>query len=196
MKTTIVRFFVVVGMPITLFVWHSGAQQTSISGNCRSQRLPPAVITRLVSDFAGWRIQDVSDLSPSARSTWEYKKYSKPLDCPGIAVGRFESANLSYAVLMVPRDHPDSAYKLLVFSGKGSERDYQVAVLDASADPGVNDIFIHTVRLGDFFSKDSQKQLEMTADDGIIFVEAGTKQYGAEVFFRSKNGYRHEGREY
>jgi hypothetical protein len=75
-----------------------------------------------------------TDLSQRAREAWEPEK---PLTCPGIAVGHFESAkSLSYAVLLVPTGHPDEGYRFLVFSQKLGQPGYEVRVLDKLDEKG------------------------------------------------------------
>ena len=163
--------------------------------NCKPEILPPMVLSQIKADYGSWKIQDLSDLSLGARQEWEYKKYGKPSECPGIAIGQFENANQSYAVLLVPRSDPDSAYRFLVFSRRTSRTAYQLTILEKSDDPGVRNIFIRTVRLSDFFNDESRNKLDVRANQGILFVEAGENQYGANVFFWTRNGYRHEPRE-
>ncbi len=157
---------------------------------------PHMVLSQLKAEYASWRVQDVSDLSPSARRSWDYKKYAKPSECPGIAIGAFENANQSHAVLLVPRTRADSGYRLLVFSRKTSRPTYQLTVLEQSDDVGARDVFIRKVRISDFFNKQSQKQLSIGVNEGILIVESGEQQFGADIFFWTREGYRHKPTEY
>src|SRR5580692_3273210 len=66
---------------------------------CSLARLPVELQTRLQAEFASWRLQEISDLSPNAKGRWQAEK---PLSCPGVAVGRFEKmSETSYAILLV-----------------------------------------------------------------------------------------------
>src|SRR5262245_61971703 len=95
-------------------------KETATGAGCSLETLPPAVRRQLNADYTSWKIQDVFSLSPSARRSWEDKKYGKTSDCPGIAVGTFEDGSEAYAVLLVPRSRPERAYRFLVFStGQG-----------------------------------------------------------------------------
>jgi hypothetical protein len=81
---------------------------------CSLGNLPSEIQNRLKEDFGSWKAQASENLSERARQTWDGKK---PPGCPGIAVGLFQNVDTpSYALLLVPVDHPDSGYRFVVFS--------------------------------------------------------------------------------
>src|ERR1700724_2470311 len=91
----------------------SGQPRTAL---CKLETIPSDIKNRLTKEFERWKIQEATDLGLLAHKRWASEK---PLACPGIAIGKFDDASRpSYAVLLVPRTHSDSAYKLLVFSCK------------------------------------------------------------------------------
>src|SRR6266849_6945325 len=68
--------------------------------------LPSDIQNRLKGEFGSWKVQEPENLSEYTRKTWVGKN---PPGCPGIAVGLFQSAKTpSYALLLVPIDHPDA----------------------------------------------------------------------------------------
>ena len=78
------------------------------SSFCRLDSLPTAIQHRLKQEYGSWRVQEVANLSQRAHGRWESEK---PLRCPGIAVGDFESAQTpSYALLLVPTVNADAGY--------------------------------------------------------------------------------------
>src|SRR5207249_942026 len=74
---------------------------------CDVNRLPSAIVDLIKAEHSSWMIQRPSNLTPSGRRGWEYKKYWKPNECPGIAVGSFEESRPSYAILLVQSDQSD-----------------------------------------------------------------------------------------
>jgi len=140
-------------------------------------------------------IQRPSNLTPSGRRGWEYKKYWKPNECPGIAVGSFEESRPSYAILLVQSDQSDRGYRLLVFRPQVSGK-YRPTTLESSDRPGAKDTFIRSVHISVFFDSRSLRQFKPVGRDGILIVESGVSQYGADVFFRTASGYQREPVEY
>src|SRR5437899_4630286 len=98
-------------------VFDQGATRANQSPTlCKVESLPSDIQNRLKEEYGSWKIQEPADLSQRARERWESEK---PQECPGIAVGHFESAKTpSYAVLLVPMGHADGGYRFLVFSQK------------------------------------------------------------------------------
>src|SRR5436190_6037043 len=148
------------------------------SAECTAN-LPPQILKLLQANYSQWRIQTLSDLSPAARRSWDYKKYWKPNECPGVAIGQFEARETSYALLIVPKEHPDSGYKLLAFARAKNTGDYKERVLEVSDKPGASDALIRKTKTGGFFDARSRKQFASSALDAILFLESGTKQFGA-----------------
>jgi hypothetical protein len=132
-----------------------------------------------------WRIQEPGDLSPTARKRWESEK---PEECPGIAEGRFTGGTaLSYAVLLVPPDHGDTGYVLLVYSPKPGNSSYEITFVDQSSHVGAANFFIHRVKISKFFDKPSRRKLGIEASEGILLADAGLKEYETDVYYW-KNG--------
>jgi hypothetical protein len=151
--------------------------------------LPPDVQIRLKGEFGSWKVQEPADLSPRAHERWESEK---PLQCPGIAVGRFENAKTpSYAVLLVPQGHADAGYKFLVFGPKAGQLSYEMRAVD-SGDSGAANFFIHRVRISKFFDEQSRKKFQAHTREGILLVDSAEKEYEADVYFWSGGSYRHQ----
>lgn len=164
------------------------AKPNGESALCKRGSLPPDVQSRLKGEFGSWKVQESTDLSPSAHKRWESEK---PLTCPGIAVGQFENANPSYAVLLVPKVHTDASYKFLVFGPKAGKQSYEMRVAD-SGDKGAVNFFIHRALISKFFDETSRKKFQAHTSDGILLVDAAKDEYGVEVYFWSGGQYRHE----
>src|SRR6266436_4035287 len=104
------------------------ASATDASAPCNLGSLPSDVQNHLKSDFGSWKIQEPESLTDHARKAWAGKK---PPACPGIAVGLFQSAKTpSYAVLLVPVDHPEGWEKFLNFPRKTQQPFYEKNVCE------------------------------------------------------------------
>lgn len=165
----------------------SQAKQTDASLLCRLDVLPEDFKRAVNTRFSSWKIQEPSNLTPSARERW---KSEKPLTCPGIAVGEFETpGKSSYAVLLVPKNNPDSAYKLLIYAPPLPDR---FRTLEEWSQGQAANYFIHAIVIAKVFSKDWIRKLNVTTRDGILAAEAGKNEYGIDVYFWSKGQYQHE----
>jgi hypothetical protein len=156
---------------------------------CSPNTLPLELQNRLRRDFAAWRIQEASNLRPRAKGRWGSQK---PLECPGIALGRFEGTDKAYAILLVPTDNPDSAYKLLVFTPGANKLAETLRIVERSDKGGASNYFIHQIKIKDFFSSEWIRKLHVKTKDGILFVDAGETEYEADIYFFADGDYRHE----
>src|SRR5712664_69126 len=136
---------------------------------CNVESLSSDIQNRLKEEYSSWKIQEPAGLSQRAREAWEPEK---PLACPGIAVGHFESAkSLSYAVLLVPTGHPDEGYRFLAFSQK----------LDKLDEKGAANYYIQSTPISKFFDEASRKKFQAHTKDGILLTDSGENEYGVEV---------------
>jgi hypothetical protein len=157
---------------------------------CNLGSVPSDIQSRLKTDFGSWKIQEPENLSEYTRKTWAGKK---PPACPGIAAGLFQSAKTpSYAVLLVPIDHPDAGYRFLVFSRKTGQNSYETTVVEKSDDHGASSYFIRTVSVRQFFSEQSKKKFQVEAADCILMVDSAEQEYGTDIYFWSNGHFRHE----
>src|SRR5258708_18221348 len=173
-----------------LFFGHGSARANETPELCKPESLPSEIQNRLKEEYNSWKIQEPADLSQRAREAWEPEK---PLACPGIAVGHFESAKiLSYAVLLVPTGHADKGYRFFVFSQKLGQPGYEVRVLDKLDDKGAPNYYIQSTPISKFFSEASRRKFLAHTKDGILLTDSGENEYGVEVYFWSGGRYRHE----
>ena len=157
---------------------------------CKLESLPSDIQSRLKEEYGSWKIQEPADLSPRAHERWESEK---PLECPGIAVGHFESAKTpSYAILLVPTGHADAGYRFLVFSQKAGQAAYESTLVEKLNQNGAANYFIHRTPIGKFFDEPSRKKFQAHTVDGILVVDSAENEYGVEVYFWSGGRYRHE----
>jgi hypothetical protein len=157
---------------------------------CNLGSLPSDIQNRLKREFGSWKVQEPESLSEHARKTWEGKK---PPACPGIAVGLFQSAKMpSYAVLLVPVNHPDGGYTFLVFSPKPGQASYETTVVEQSDDHGASSYFIRKVPISDFFNEGSKKKFQVRAAEAIVMVDSAEQEYEADIYFWSNGRFRQE----
>src|SRR6266513_492935 len=157
---------------------------------CKVDSLPSDIQNRLKDEYGTWKIQEPTDLSQHAHGRWESEKL---LECPGIAVGHFDSAKTpSYAILLVPAAHADGGYRFLVFSEKAGQPTYEARLLDKLDQNGAANYFIHSAPISKFFDEPSRKKFQAHTVDGILLVDSAENEYGVEVYFWSGGPYRHE----
>jgi len=160
------------------------------SPDCKMETLPSEIQTRLKQEFASWKMQESTDLSPSARERW---KAEKPLGCPGVAVGAFRgSPTPSYAVLLVRTDHPDVGYRFLIFDRQAGKSSFGSKVIEKSDDSGASNFFVRKTRISKFFDLASRRKFQVQANDGVLLADAGEKEYEVEVYFWTSDGYQHQ----
>lgn len=162
---------------------------------CTLESLPNELQVRLRTDYSPWKVQDFASLSAKAKARWQSER-SHPgqmyPDCPGIAVGLFNTDQLSFAVLLVPIDRPDAAYRLVIFTLSGDAAPGSLETADQWDNGGAANYFIRPVRIAKVFSAEWIRKLKVTAKDGVMSVEAAENEYGVDVFFRTNGQYRHE----
>src|SRR6266699_1474096 len=177
--TALRTIFSVILLLLSTLLFGQGAANQKADGLCKVESLPSDIQNRLKEEYGSWKIQEPADLSQRAREAWEPEK---PLACPGIAVGHFESAKtLSYAVLLVPTGHADEGYRFLVFSQKLGQPGYEVRVLDKLDDKGAANYYIQSTPISKFFSEASRRKFQAHTKDGILLTDSGENEYGVEV---------------
>lgn len=164
------------------------AKATEESTSCGSASLPADLQSRLKADYGSWKIQEAQTLSEQARKTWKGKR---PLACPGVAVGLFRGAKTpSYAVLLVPADHPNEGYRFLVFSRKNGQPSYEATVAEQSDDRGASNYFIRKVPVSRFFDEASKKKFQVQAAEAILMVDSAEEEYEADLYFWSNGRFQ------
>ena len=157
---------------------------------CGLDSLPAAIQRHLREEYGSWKIQETSNLSPRARGRWESEK---PLECPGIAAGHFESAQtLSYALLLVSQGHADAGYRFVVFSQKPGQSDYEASILDKLDESGATNYFLRGMPIGKFFDEASKKRFQAHSADVILLFDSAENEYEVDVYYWSENRYRHD----
>jgi hypothetical protein len=172
--------------------WAEGSlagKQAGTPDLCSVESFPSEIQTRLKTEFSSWKIEGPDGLSTYTRERW---KSVKPLACPGIAKGHFDDSDIpSYAILVVSKVNPQSAYKFLIFTRLSGHQFYEPEVL-GSGEAGADNFFIHAVRLSKFFDKRSRLKFHAHSQEGILLVDAAENEYGVEVYFRADRTYRHQ----
>ena len=172
------------GLLVTFLTNTLSAQDPTL---CSTAELPTSVQAELKGKFSSWRVQDVANLAAMTKERW---RAEKPLTCPGIAVGKFESVNAtSYAVLIVPALDTDSAYKLLVFTPKVPN---SIKVLEEWNKGGASHYFIHELEINKVLSSGWIKKLDIKTTEGFVSVDAAESEYGVDVYFWADSQYRHK----
>ena len=108
-------------------------------------------------------------------------------------MGLFQSAKtLSYALLLVPIEHPDAGYRFLVFSSKTGQPSYETTVVEKSDDHGASNYFIRKVSISKYFSEESKRKFQVQATDAILMVDSAEQEYEADIYFWSNGRFRRE----
>ncbi len=146
--------------------------------SCAVEALPAPIGELLRDKFVRWRPKQMSDMEADDQQLW--LKGPNPKDCPGIAIGHFESANsLSYAFLLVPKSEPSSGYKIVVIS-KGSTKDaYDWKLLDHAEGQTYSGLVISKAEPGKYSDWENTKSIQIKLDG--IYVEWMEK--GAQLYY-------------
>jgi hypothetical protein len=162
---------------------------------CTLESLPDELQVRLKTDYSSWKIQDLPSLSVKANARWQSERQTpgqtEPL-CPGVAVGEFKTDQLSFAVLLVPIEKPDAAYRLVIFTLSGSAAPGSFETADQWDNGGAANYYIRPVHIAKVFSSEWVRKLKVAAKDGVMSVEAAENEYGVDIYFWANGQYRHE----
>jgi hypothetical protein len=108
-------------------------------------------------------------------------------------VGLFQAVKTpSYALLLVPVDHPDAGYRFLVFSRKTGLSSYESTVVEQSDDHGASNYFIRKVLISKFFGEQATRKFQVQATEGIVMTDSAAQEYEADIYFWSDGRYRQE----
>jgi hypothetical protein len=111
--------------------------------------------------FPGWRLKQTSDLVDYDRELWSK---AHPIECPGIAIGHFESPDqTAYGLLLIPDSGAVTGYKLVVLSKASSADRFSTRVLDrAEGQPGAGSgLVISKVPPGEYSGFDSTQSVKV-----------------------------------
>ena len=137
---------------------------------CDTHKLPNEIQSQLSRDFTNWKVQSPENLSQQAKSSWSGRKNPA---CPGIATGFFrQPSQSSFALLLVPSDHPDAAYRIVVFNPQPASSDFEELVVETSDMHGASNFYVQKVAVSTFFDDRSQKKFEIQAADAILMVDS------------------------
>ena len=156
---------------------------------CDPSVLPKEIQTKLEKDYPDWQPERLEHLDSDNRKLWAS---AHPNDCPGIAIGHFESkSELSYALLLVSKpDRRRQGFRVVAFTRGGPPTTY-IPHLVTKWSIGLyyynSDEVIATVPPGRYAEATGPKNLQTDLDS--ILCE--TLEKGAAVYYW-KNGRYHE----
>jgi hypothetical protein len=151
--------------------------------------LPNEIQTKLEKNYPDWQPERLENLYEDDRGFWIK---AHPNDCPGIAIGHFESRDeLSYALLLISKPNRKRlGFRVIVFSRSGPSATY-VSRLVTKWNIGLydqgSDEVIATVPPGHYEEATGPKNAQILLD-GIL---CETMEKGAAVYYW-KNGRYHE----
>ena len=162
--------------------------------SCSVEPFPGSIRSQLKDDLVSWKVQQREDLSKNTRGRWESEK---PLQCPGIAIGRFEGGDASaYAVLLVPRNRSTAGFRFLIFAPTDGASTYIRRVLEQSSDSAAENFFIRSIEIRKFFDAASKAKFHVRTSDGILMVDAGESEYETDIYFWANGQYEHQAVDY
>lgn len=155
------------------------------AGPCDLSVLPQQIRTNLEKNYPDWQPERLENLYEEDRKLWTD---ADPKDCPGIAIGHFESkTELSYALLLVSKpDRKRPGLRIVVFSRTAASGQF-VPRLISRYDTGTfyegSDQVIATVPPGHY--KEAMGSRKVVIDLDAILYEVMEK--GSIVYYW-KNG--------
>jgi hypothetical protein len=154
--------------------------ESNAADPCDISTLPREIQTKLEKNYPDWQPEKLKNLYEDDRHFWTE---AHPNDCPGIAIGHFESkTELSYALLLVSKpDRKQPGLRIIVFSRSAPSVPY-VAHLIAKWDTGTfydgSDQVIATVPAGQYEEAEGARKVLIDLD-GISYevMEKGAVLY-------------------
>jgi hypothetical protein len=165
------------------FVTHLAAQSQS---TCKADTLPSEARSLVSKKFPGWRLKRTSDLVGYDQELWVK---AHPKECPGIAVGHFESPDqTAYMLLLIPKSGTETGYKIVVLSKSTTGNAHLVRVLDhAEGQPGAGSgLVISKVPPGKYSGFDSTRSVRVKLDA----IEAEWLEKSSVLYFWKNGKYR------
>jgi hypothetical protein len=177
--------YIAVLTTVSLFILsHTSWLSGQTSETCSAATLPSATRELLNSKFPLWRAKQISDLGADDQQLWAK---AHPKDCPGIAVGHFESSDqVAYAVLLVPKTKSSGGYKIVVLNARQSGSDYSLKILDQEQGPDSDGLVISVAAPGQYSDFDNMNLAKLRVDG--IYVEWIEK--AAILYYWSSGRYR------
>jgi hypothetical protein len=99
---------------------------------------------------------------------------------------------ISYAVLLVPRDHRNAGYRFLVFDPKADRQTYNMTLVEKSDDNGSSNFFIRAVPINKFFSEDSKRKFHVHVPECVLMIDSAEQEYEADLYFWLNGSYQHQ----
>src|SRR5712692_6588374 len=94
-------FLLPVSFPILALLAAGTCPQAKAGDPCDLSGIPQEIQSKLEKDYPDWRPEKLDSLDDNDRGLW---LKAHPHDCPGIAIGHFESkTELSYAFLLISK---------------------------------------------------------------------------------------------
>ena len=143
---------------------------------CQTSTLPSGAQVLLDRKYADGRLKDVSDLGADDQRLWVT---AHPKDCPGIAIGHFETADqLSYAILLVPKSESSHGYKIVVLAKVAADDRYVDRVLDQNAQASDSGMVISTAPRGSYSDFEGTTSVHLKVDAvNVEWIEKGAVVY-------------------
>jgi hypothetical protein len=163
--------------------------QSKVADPCDVSTLPQEIQTKLAKDYPDWQPEKLENLYEDDRQFWTK---AHPNDCPGIAIGHFESKiEISYALLLISKpDRKRLGYRLVVFSRSGPSAPY-VPHLVSKWNIGLfyegSDQVVETVPAGHYEEAIGPHKVSIDLDGiGLEAIDKGA------ILYYWKNGRYHE----
>jgi hypothetical protein len=180
MKTVMAR-------AILLGVFCLASLSTSMAqkpASCDETTLPAPIRHLLKSKFPQLRPKQVSDIDTDNRQFWLDGPNGN--DCPGIAIGHFESAkSLAYAFLLVPRLNPNGGHKIVIVSKEADKDVYAATLLDHADEQTFSGLVISRAKPGEYKDWEGKRSIRIRTD--ALYVEWIDK--GAQLYYWSAGRY-------
>jgi len=152
---------------------------------CDDSALPASVRDLLNTKFSEWRPKQVSDMDADDQQLWLTAVHGK--ECPGLAVGHFETADeLSYAILLVPKANPSGGHKIVVVSKGAPKNAFTWKLLDHAEGQTYSGLVISKSAPGKYSDLENNKSIRLKLDG----IQVEWMEKGAVLHFWSEGRYR------
>ena len=159
----------------TLVLMAASSVRAQIANPCAD--MPSPILKLIQTKFSGWTAEQLSELGSEDQQLW-VKAHGN--QCPGTAVGHFESSDrLTYALLLVRHSNPTGGYKIVVFNRVPNRDAYAWKLVDHWDTSTYGAVVLSKVPPGHYSDYEDVRISVTTKLDGVLleFIERGAMLY-------------------
>ena len=174
-----------------ILVFAGSGAQAKAADPCDPSALPQELQAKLAKEYPDWQPQSLESLDKFSRAYWIK---AHPKECPGIAIGHFESkTELSYALFLVSRlGRKQQGASIVVFSRTQSSSAFVPHVVrkwDTGNSFAFPDLVVSKVPPGEYegYAESDEAPMVSIHLDGLLYEAIGK---ASNLYYWKDGGYQ------